>query len=237
VSEHAEPTTHRKWIHIPLIVFLLGIVGAFLYFYFAQYDRLSSGNLQAFVRDFGPWAPVAYAGIYVAVAPIPMMASLLSPIGGLLFGALWGSVLVVVTATLSSLIPFALSRQLGQEWVASKLEGRKLESIYRRSEGQGGFVFILMMRLVPVLPWEVQSYVAGVTKVSIPVYLLATAIGILPGSASLVLLGDAVADPTSWRFVLAIALNAVFIVGTPLVAALLQRRRQKQHSEEKEGPA
>jgi uncharacterized membrane protein YdjX (TVP38/TMEM64 family) len=88
------------------------------------------------------------------------------------------------------------------------------------------------MRLIPVLPWEVQNYVAGLTKVSVPVYMLATALGIIPGSLGLVLLGDAIDDPTSWKFIAAIALNAVVMVGAPLIATVLRRRKSRQEAQE-----
>lgn len=225
---------HRKWLHIPLVILIFGIVGAAAWYYFSIYDRFNSDNLQAFIRSFGAWAPVIFAIIYIISAPIPLVSWVTSPLGGLLFGTLWGSLLVIGVATASSMIPFTLSRTLGQEWVESKLKGKRLDDIYQRSEGQGGFLFILMMRLIPLLPWEVQNYVAGLTKVSIPVYVIATALGIIPGSLGLVLIGDAIANPTPWKLVAAIALNAVVMVGAPLTATLLRRRKSRQQSSEEE---
>jgi uncharacterized membrane protein YdjX (TVP38/TMEM64 family) len=233
VSQNSD-TKHRKWLQIPLVLFVFAAFGALAWAYFGRYDRFSSANLRAFVGEFGGLAPLAYAIVYIVSAPVPGLASLLSPVSGLLFGALWGFLLVILVATLSSLIPFGLSRLLGREWVASKLAGKKLGRFYAQSGGQGGFLFVLMMRLIPVLPWEVQNYLAGITQVSVPVYLLATAIGIIPGSFALVLLGDSAADPMSWRFIFAIALNVVVIVGTPVTAALLRRRKRASQSEEKE---
>lgn len=225
MSETVEPK-HRTWFHIPLIIVVIGLLGTVIWAYFGRYGRLSTDNLQDFVGSFGPWAPVVFAVIYIASSPIPGIATFLSPLGGLLFGALWGSILVICVASLSALIPFSMSRQLGQEWVASKLKGERLQSFYKQSQGQGGFVFVMMMRLIPIIPWEVQNYIAGLTQIPVPVFLLATAVGIIPGSVSLVLLGDAIADPTSWQFILAIALNAFFIVGTPIVATVLNRRKK-----------
>jgi uncharacterized membrane protein YdjX (TVP38/TMEM64 family) len=223
---------HRKWLHIPLVILIFGIVVVTAWYYFSLYDRFNSENVQAFIRGFGAWAPIIFGSLYIVSAPIPFISLVLSPLGGLLFGTFWGALLVVGVATLSALIPFTLSRMLGQEWVASKLRGKKLDDIYQRSEGQGGFLFILMMRLIPVLPWEVQNYVAGLTRVSVPVYMLATALGIIPGSLGLVLLGDAIDDPTSWKFIVAIALNAVVMVGAPLIATVLRRRKSRQEAQE-----
>ncbi len=233
MAENVKPR-HWKWFHIPLIIIVISLLGTLIWAYFSKYDRFNSDNLQAFVGEFGPWAPLAYVLIYIVSSPIPGIATLLSPLGGLLFGAVWGSVLVVSVATLSALIPFTMSRQLGQEWVATKLKGERLRDIYDRSQGQGGFVFVMMMRLVPIIPWEVQNYIAGLTQIPIPVFLLATAIGIIPGSVSLVLLGDSVTDPSSGRFAAAIALNAFFILGTPVIATLMNRRKKRRRTGDEE---
>ncbi len=229
--------SRRKWYQIPLVVVVFGVFAITAWLYFRMFHSVNSENVEAFVRGFGAWAPVAYTVIYVVSAPIPFMTVVLSPISGLLFGTLWGSVLVICIATFSSLIPFNLARQLGREWVESKIKGERLQEIYARSEGQGGFVFILMLRLVPVLPWEIQNYVAGLTKVRLATYLIATPLGIIPGSVALVLLGASVTDPTSWQFAVAIAMNVVVMVGAPLIATFVRRLRRKQKDTDPSDPA
>jgi uncharacterized membrane protein YdjX (TVP38/TMEM64 family) len=227
MSNHAQVGDgHRKWLYVPLVIVILGVFFATAWYYFSQYDQFNTENLRAFIAGFGVWAPVVYAMIYTISAPIPFLATVLSPVGGLLFGAVSGSLLVIGVATLSSLIPFMLARQLGQAWVESKLTGNRLENVYRRSQGQGGFLFIFLMRLIPVLPWEVQNYVAGISKVSVLTYLIATPLGIVPGSVGLVLIGDAVGNPSPGKIALAVALNVLVAVITPLAAAILHRRKK-----------
>ena len=224
---------HRKWIHIPLIMLLVVALGVTGWYYFSQYDRFTSKNVQAFIRSFGPWAPVAFAFLYAVGSPIPFVSVVLSPIGGLLFGTLRGTLLVIGVATTSSLIPFMMARQLGRDWVASKIKGERLSDIYEKSEGQTGFTFVLLMRLIPLLPWEVQNYVAGLTKIAIPTYLVATAMGIIPGSSALVFLGEAIADPTSWQFFAALGFNAIIMIGAPLIARFVMNRNKKKQKKER----
>lgn len=222
---------HRKWIHIPLIILLFAALAVTAWYYFSMYDRFNGKNVQAFIRGFGPWAPVAFAFLYAVGSPIPFVSVVLSPIGGLLFGTLKGSLLVIGVATTSSLIPFMMARQLGREWVASKIKGEKLSEIYEKSQGQTGFTFVLLMRLVPILPWEVQNYVAGLTQIAIPKYLIATALGIVPGSAALVFLGESITDPTSWQFFAALGFNAIIMIGAPLIARFVMNRNKKKKEE------
>jgi uncharacterized membrane protein YdjX (TVP38/TMEM64 family) len=236
VSDQEDVTVkHRKWFHIPLVILIFGIFGVTAWYYFSMYDKFNSKNVQDFIRGFGAWAPVAFAVIYTVSAPIPLISLVLSPLSGLLFGTLWGTVLVVGVATFSSLIPFTLSRQLGQEWVESKIKGKKLDEIYQQTAGQGGFTAILMMRLVPVLPWEVQNYVAGLMKITLPAYLIATALGIIPGSFGLVFLGEAVTDPTSWQFFAALGINGIVMIVAPLVFGTIRRRNKKKAEREAQG--
>ena len=226
-SNVKKPSEHRKWIHIPLVIAIFGTLAATAWYYFSMYDSFNRQNLEAFIRGFGPWAPLAYAAIYVISSPIPFIAPIISAVGGLLFGTLWGTLLVLVVATASAFVPFTLARRLGREWVESKLQGKKLGEIYQQSGGSKGFAFIMLMRLIPVLPWEVQNYVAGLTRVSALVFVLGTIVGIIPGSFSLVFLGAFATDPTSWQFFVAIALKVVTAL-IPVVAIYIRNRRGKR---------
>jgi uncharacterized membrane protein YdjX (TVP38/TMEM64 family) len=222
-----EQSKQNKWLQVLLLVVILGVFVVTAWYYFSLYDEFNRENLEDFIRGFGPWAPLAYAAIYIISSPVPFLAPVISAVGGLLFGLVWGTLLVLVVATASAFVPFYLSRQLGREWVESKLEGKRLEEIYQQSEGSKGFTFILLMRLVPVLPWEVQNYVAGLTKVSPLTFIAGTMLGIIPGSFSLVFLGDAVTDPSSWQFFAAIALKIATAL-IPVVAIYVRSRRSNQ---------
>jgi uncharacterized membrane protein YdjX (TVP38/TMEM64 family) len=222
-----DENTRQRLLTIAQIVIVVAAIAATAWYYFSQYDRITQANIEAFIRGFGAWAPVAYGALYVIAAPVPFMAPLISAVGGVLFGTWRGTVYVILIATLSSLVPFFLARRLGREWVASQLEDRKLNEIYEQSAGEKGFMFILLMRLIPVLPWEVQNYVAGLTQVAIPTFMLATMIGIIPGSFSLVFLGASATDPTSWQFFVAVGLKIVTAL-IPAVAIFIRRRRNKK---------
>jgi uncharacterized membrane protein YdjX (TVP38/TMEM64 family) len=223
--------TERTWFQVSLVVLVFGLFAAMAWYYFQQYDQFNRENLEAFISGFGAWAPVVYAVVYVVSSPIPFLAPVISAVGGLLFGTLWGMLIVLATATISALIPFTLARQLGRDWVESKVKGKKIEEYYRQSEGEKGFTFIVLMRLVPVLPWEVQNYVAGLTQVSVPIFIAGTVLGIIPGSFSLVFLGAAATDPTSWQFFLAVGLK----IATALIPVVVTFIRSRRNTESEEG--
>ena len=216
----------QKWINIIMIAVVVLSVGGMAAAYFLQCEGGGCPSVEQFVRSFGVWAPVIFGLTYFASSPIPMVAPLLSAAGGLVFGPVLGTALVLAFATASSLVPFFLARRLGSEWVSSKLKGKNISNLYEKSEGSGGFLFVLLMRLIPVLPWEIQNYVGGLSKVKLPTFILATLIGIIPGSFSLVLLGSAISDPTSWEFYFAIGLNVVIAL-IPMLYLYYKRRKEK----------
>ena len=222
-----EKPLKQKLTNLIMLAAVLILFGVIATLYLAQCEAGRCPSPEMFVRSFGPWAPIIYAVLYIASSPVPFVAPALSAAGGLLFGTVLGTVYTIIIATASALVPFAMARRLGREWVASKLKGKKLEAIYEQSAGDKGFVFILLMRLIPVLPWEVQNYVGGLCKVSVVKFVLATMLGIIPGTFSLVFLGSSISDPGAWQFWAAIALKIVTAL-VPVVAVYIQTRRQKQ---------
>ena len=61
-----------------LVAVIFGVFAATAWYYFSMYDQFNRENLEAFIGGFGPWAPLAYAAIYVISAPIPFLAPVLS---------------------------------------------------------------------------------------------------------------------------------------------------------------
>ncbi|MGC9349189.1 MAG: TIGR04283 family arsenosugar biosynthesis glycosyltransferase [Anaerolineae bacterium] len=213
-----------------IVLLAISILAPIIWPLLSRQALVDTSVIREFIQGTGAWAPLVWAILYTVVAPIPFVAPILSPVAGLLFGTIWGLPLVLLVATLSSVIPFMLARWLGRAWVERRIDGKKVEELYERSEGMDGFLFVLLLRLVPVLPWELQNYVAGVTKIGIPTFLAATALGILPGSTSLVLFGDAAADGNPWKTGVAFALDTTAIVLTPIIAGLLYRRSKREQS-------
>ncbi len=214
-----------NWTIFLFLAAFLAIIGLAARSFFSQYPVLNSENLDLFIRGFGPWALLVYALAYLVASPIPFMAPILSATGGLLFGPIPGALLAILVAAFTSLVPFIISRRLGREWVEAKMKGTRVDDIYRKLNSGSGFTFVLLLRLVPVLPWEVQNYVAGVTRVPVPTYLAATILGSAPLTFCLAILGSAFRHPHSWGFVGAIFLTA-FVLITPIVVFAIRNRKQ-----------
>lgn len=166
--------------------------------------------------------PLAYISIYATLTVLLFPGAVLTAAGGAVFGTALGTLLTVVGATIGATASFLLGRRLGRAQV-EEIAGSRLSRldtwIARR-----GFTAVLYVRLVPVFPFNLLNYAAGVTGVSTRDYVLATAVGIVPGAFAYSALGGSLDDPWSPEFVAAVALTVALAAGGAVVA---RRRRPR----------
>jgi uncharacterized membrane protein YdjX (TVP38/TMEM64 family) len=127
-----------------------------------------------------PLAPLVFVLIYALAAGLALPGSALTLAGGAIFGVWPGLALNWAGATLGSAIAFLLARHLGREYVSRRLGGRI--AALDQNAGRHGFLTILFLRLVPLVPFNALNYGAGLSSIGLRDYVLATGIGILPGA-------------------------------------------------------
>lgn len=152
----------------------------------------------------GEWvAPVVfvllYAGLTVALVP----GSVLTLAGGLLFGGGLGSVVSVVGATVGATIAFTIARAAGRRAVERLVSGRAAR--VDRWLAYRGILAVVTLRLVPLVPFSVANYAAGITAVRRRDFVVGTAVGIVPGTVAYTVLGSRATDPTDPGFLAATA--------------------------------
>ena len=152
-------------------------------------DLIDAVAIETWLRSFGIWAPAGFVLIYAAGTVLFFSGALLSLAGGALFGPVWGTVWNLLGATLGATLAFLIARSLGAEWVAQRLGGR----LRRLVDGvaQEGWRFVALMRLVPLVPFNLLNYALGLTRISLSAYVLASAICMLPGAIAYTWLGYA----------------------------------------------
>lgn len=171
------------------------------------------------IADAGWWGPVLFAGGYAVYSLLPSPKSLATAAAGLIFGLATGAVVAWSGAMVGAVLAFWLSRLLGRDVVDRLLRGRldKADTLLR----DHGFGAILLARLVPVLPFTVINYGAGVTGVLFVSYLAGSALGMIPGTIAYAALG-AVGDTDPAVTAAAVTVLVLLSVGGWWVAA---RRR------------
>ena len=201
--------SRSTWIKLgAFVTFLVGAVVLQLVVGLPSQEELRS-NLDG----LGAVAIPAFIVLYVGVSLLPVGPSgLLTIVGGALLGFAVALASVLLAAVIASSLSFLIGRSLGREAV----QGLSSERIRALDEkvGAHGFATVLLARLVPVIPFTTANYAFGVTSVRLWSYVLATALGIIPGTAIYVSVGAFGADPGSPPFLLAIAgLVALTLIG------------------------
>ena len=152
-------------------------------------------QLRDWASSVGPWFPLAFlfAHIVVTVLPFPRTAFTLA--AGLLFGPVLGVTLAVTASAMSALIALYLVRALG--WQLSQLVGHPRVGTLNERLRSRGWPAVLSLRLIPAVPFSVLNYAVGASSVGVLPYFLATVVGLLPGTAAVVILGDAMTGNVS----------------------------------------
>ena len=146
------------------------------------------------IEDAGALAPVAYiVAVTVAVVVPPLPSIPLDVAAGMAFGVWWGSVLTLTGDLIGAGIAFSVARRFGRPWLQRRVAAGQASSLQELGEGltPGRLVGI---RLLPTFSFELVSYAAGLSRMSLPAFLGATLIGVSGPAVLLVALGDALLE-------------------------------------------
>jgi len=198
-------------VKLGLLVLLLVGIWAGLKALGIDLARITPQRVQAFVLSFGVWAPLVYLAVY-GQPIVPLPASVMTITGGLAFGPFWGTLAALGGATTRACGQFAIVKLFGREAVEKLLKG-KLASL-NQHVGRHGFKAVLLVRLIPNFPFDVQNYALGFTRVRFLPFALATFLGMIPGSFVFVYLGYSLTDlRNAWKILLAVVLVAALVAG------------------------
>ena len=186
--------------------------------------KVTPEKVRSFVLSFGMWAPAIYLLTY-GQPIVPLPASVMTIAGGLAFGPLWGTLAALAGATTRACTQFGVARWLGREAVAKLLKGRAASLDTALSNNS--FKAVLLIRLIPNFPYDVQNYGLGFSQARFAPFALATALGIIPASFAFVYLGYSLTDPAQiWKLLVAI----LVIVGLMLAQRAWKPRRKNGSS-------
>lgn len=171
---------------IVLALIFAAALAAFFYFDLKQYLTLENlkanrDHLLAYTDAHFVTAVAIFAGVYLLQTTFSLPgAAILTLTGGFLFGSFLGTLIVIVPATLGAMLAFLFARYLLRDWVERKF-GDRLAAI-QEGFSRNAFSYLLTLRLIPLFPFFLVNLVSGLTRISPGTYLIATALGIIPGS-------------------------------------------------------
>lgn len=177
---------------LPLLMIAAGFVAFFATganrYVTLDWLRENYASLKAYVANHFATSLALYMLAYVAVTAFSLPgATVMSLIGGFLFGAGVGTAAVVVAATLGATAIFLAARSALGDVLKSKAGGfiEKFEAGFN----ENAFSYLLLLRLVPLFPFFIVNLAPAFTKIKTSTYVLATFIGIMPGAFAYVSAG------------------------------------------------
>jgi uncharacterized membrane protein YdjX (TVP38/TMEM64 family) len=142
------------------------------------------------VAALGAWGMAIFIVLYVVAAVCLIPGSVLTLGAGAVFGVLRGTALVSVASTLAATVAFLVGRHLARAAITRKIAGNSRFTAIDQAVAKEGWKIVLLTRLSPVFPYTLLNYAFGLTRVKTRHYVLASWIGMLPGTVIYVYIGS-----------------------------------------------
>lgn len=146
------------------------------------------------IQGLGLWGWALFVVLYIATAVLLLPAVVLTLGAGAVFGVVQGWVLVTVSATLAATAGFLVGRHLARDWVERRIRVNPTFRAIDDAVAREGWKIVGLTRLSPVFPFNLLNYAYGVTRVSLRHYVLASSVGMMPGTLMYVYLGSLAGD-------------------------------------------
>ncbi len=138
----------------------------------------------------GIWAPILFILVYAGAAVAFIPGSILTLSAGALFGVIEGAVLVSLGSTAAAAISFLLGRFALRGWIEKKLAHKPAFKAIDEAVAREGWKMVLLLRLSPVFPFTLLNYGLGLTRIGFWPAVLASWVGMMPGTILYVYLGS-----------------------------------------------
>ena len=192
-------------------------------------DALDAANVALQLQALGPWKPAAFVALWAAWALAFLPGAVLGILGGVLFGPAWGTVWNLIGATLGATVAFLAARYIASDWIARKVGGRL--KVLLEGVAAEGWRFVAVIRLVPLIPFNLVNYALGLTGIRLSTYTLTSLVCMLPGTFAFTYLGyagrEAVAGGEDLIQKLVVAIGLLAAAG--LLPRLVRRFRHPPH--------
>ena len=149
---------------------------------------LTGASIGEWVKDLGFWGHLAIVALMILQSFVPFPAELVAFAAGMWFGPVVGMISVWIGAMLGAAVAFGLSRGLGRPFVEGVLSESQAEKLNRWSK-EHSVRTLIVVRLIPVIAFNLINYAAGLTRVRWWTFLWTTGLGIVPLTGVMVYMG------------------------------------------------
>ncbi|NQT27482.1 TVP38/TMEM64 family protein [candidate division KSB1 bacterium] len=207
----------KNWLKLGLLAALAALVVLVFHLSPLELSDFKPENVKQFILGFGAWGPLVFIIIYALRAVILVLpVGVMSLAGGLAFGKWFGTLYILIGATLGASLSFLIARYFGRSFI-QKLGVMKQGRLQSFDEGteKNGFRFILFMRLIPLFQYDAVNFGSGFSRMKFRDFAIGSFVGMAPGGFINALLGSSLENIISVQFFAALGffLLLMFVPG------------------------
>ncbi|WNB93636.1 TVP38/TMEM64 family protein [Bacillus sp. NEB1478] len=202
----------KKWLFIILCTTIILLL---IFWLQRNYKQFSPSDFRDWIMTWGLLAPILFIVLYTLRPFVLFPSSIFAITSGLSFGFYWGCLYTYLGSLGGGLITYFAINRLGRFKKSKQWKNERYEKIRSKIENEG-FRYVLLLRLLPVLNYDLVSYLTSITNIKFKDYAAATAIGIIPGTLAYTYLGTSMTAGS--KEVVWIGTTLLFIlVGIPML--------------------
>jgi uncharacterized membrane protein YdjX (TVP38/TMEM64 family) len=218
----------KKWIKYGLIgIVIIGILIWLFAFGGSEFFTLDNlVDLLKSIEGYGILVPIVYVVLYWIVCLFFLPAVPITLIGGLIFGPVRGSMIVSFASTTGATLAFITGRTIGREAILKKFGQSSSFKKIDKGVKDNGWRMLMITRLVPLFPFNLQNYLYGLTDIPLGTYMLVSWLAMLPGTIAYATLAGAIVSGNGdvGRMVIYLAIGAILIVALSYIPKILEKR-------------
>jgi len=190
-------------------------------------DRLKDiPAMQAWFQSLGIIGYAVFVLLYILVAVFMLPASVFTIIAGITFGSVPGAILALIGATIGATIAFIIARYFARDTIVNKFKDNAIFAKIENGVKQNGVSFLILTRLVPIFPYNVQNYAYGITPIKLLTFSGVSFITMAPGAFIYAYMaGEIVANGFSIKLMIEFAIAGIILFLVSLIPKYIAKKK------------
>ncbi len=182
--------------------------------------------MQSYFVSLGFKGYFIYILIYIVIAVFMLPASVTTIVAGIVFGPVLGGMLALIGSTIGATVSFLISKYIARDMIVDKFKGNAFFEKIEKGFSENGTSFLILTRLVPVFPYNVQNYAYGVTSINTATFFIVSFICMAPGAFIYAFMaGEIVTNGISVKLLVEFAIAGFILFIVSLIPKFLAKKK------------
>ena len=204
---------------LKISIFLVILIVGAIFLRYTGIDNLQ--ELEAIIKSSGSIAPYIYIALFSILPSFFMPVTILAMAAGYVFGIVNAGIYTFIGAFINSTLTYFIGKYVAYDFI-NDIANEKYHDVYtklkEKSHGKEGFILMIIVRLLPFVPYTLLNYMSGAVGFNYLVFISSTMIGILPGIFIYTNIGTNLSSLGSKEFYVSILIFVIFVSITTLIA-------------------